>query len=342
MPESRDTRDTRALQLAMVVVPGFNIAATFAFLDPFRAANYLAGRALFRWVLASPGGGAVVASNGASVETSALPTAGVPPDIAILSSSWQPEAFFGPPMDACLRRWSRFGTALVGLDTGGFGLAQAGLLDGHRATVHYEHIDAFAETFPNVRVTEDLYVIDGSRMTCCGGQAASDLALQILRAVHGDAVANAAARYIFHDSLRPEGRRQLPEDSEPLGQRAPDTLRRAIQTMEDHLENALPIPRIAAASGLSQRQLERLFNQFVGRSPRRYYTDIRLDRARGLVTQTDLPLGEIALACGFASAEHFSRAYRQRFGLAARRDRVEGRVPFEFRAWPMHGSRDVA
>ncbi|MEM7509025.1 MAG: GlxA family transcriptional regulator [Pseudomonadota bacterium] len=340
MQQGSETPAHRTLQIVMVVVPGFNIAATFGFLDPFRAANYLAGRALFRWALASPVAGMVRASNGATLETTGLPTDA--PDLAILSSSWQPEAYFGHPLDACLRRWSRFGTALIGLDTGAFGLADAGLLDGRRATVHYEHTDAFAETFPTVIASEDLYVIDGDRMTCCGGQAATDLSLQILRGVLGDAAANAAARYIFHENLRPECTRQLPESSEPLGKRAPDSLRRAIQTMEDHLEEALPIPQIAAQTGLSQRQLERLFHQFVGRSPRRYYTDIRLDRARGLVTQTELPLREIALACGFASAEHFSRAYRHRFGLTARRDRVEGRVPFEFRAWPMQDRTDVA
>jgi len=85
--------------------------------------------------------------------------------------------------------------------------------------------------------------------------------------------------------------------------------------------------------------LQRLFANHTGMSPIRYYRDIRLDRARGLVTQTDMPVLEVALACGFFSPEHFSRAYRLRFGIAPREDRVEGRIPFEFRAWPMHTRR---
>jgi AraC family carnitine catabolism transcriptional activator len=106
--------------------------------------------------------------------------------------------------------------------------------------------------------------------------------------------------------------------------------------MEENLETALPIPRICQHIGISQRQLDRLFQRFVRQAPAIYYRDIRLDRARGLVTQTDMPLSEVAVASGFASQVHFSRAYRQRFGIAPRSDRMEGRIPFEFRASPLH------
>jgi transcriptional regulator GlxA family with amidase domain len=106
--------------------------------------------------------------------------------------------------------------------------------------------------------------------------------------------------------------------------------------MEENLEDALSIPQICTRLRVSQRQLDRLFAQFVRKGPVLYYRDMRLDRARSLVTQTDMKLSEIAVASGFSSQAHFSRAYRERFGLAPRTDRVEGRVPFEFRAWPMH------
>lgn len=106
--------------------------------------------------------------------------------------------------------------------------------------------------------------------------------------------------------------------------------------MEQHLENALSIPEISEKINVSHRQLDRLFAKYVGKPPAIYYRDIRLDRARGLVTQTDMPMSEIAIASGFASQVHFSRAYKERFGLSPRTDRVEGRIPFEFGAWPMH------
>ncbi|MEO1456358.1 MAG: GlxA family transcriptional regulator [Pseudomonadota bacterium] len=325
-----------ALQVAIVVTPDFNLAATTAFIDPLRAANYLEGRSLFRWSLHAEQPGAVEASNGIAIEAKALAAAPERPDLALVSASWSPECHATPALLAALRRWARFGAVLGGIDTGGFVLAAAGLLSGRRATVHYEHLDAFAELHRDIEATERLFEIDGDRMTAAGGAAAADLALQILRAHHGDALANAAARYVFHESLRPAEARQNPDLAEPIGAAAPAALRRVVRAMEANLEEPVAIPAICAEVGLSQRQMERLFNRHIGKPPQLYYRDIRLDRARGLVTQTEMPLSEVATACGFASQVHFSRVYRERFGMPPSADRVEGRVPFEYRAWPMH------
>ncbi|MEO1199081.1 MAG: GlxA family transcriptional regulator [Pseudomonadota bacterium] len=333
-------REQVALSIFLVVTPRFNLAATMVFLDPLRIANYLNGRPLYEWSVLSVAGGLIESSNGLALPTGALSSVSDTPDIALVSSSWTPEANFGPPLDAQLRRWARFGAALGGIDTGAFILAEAGLLSGRRATVHYEHLDAFAELYADVEASEDLYTFDDDRLTSCGGAASADLALQLVRATHGEALANATARYFFHNKLRAVGTRQNPDISEPVGATAPSKLRAAIKIMERHLEEPTPIPEIAAEVGLSQRQLERLFTLYVCKSPLQYYRDIRLDRARGLITQTEMPVWEVALACGFSSPEHFSRAYRARFGLPPRTDRIEGRVPFEFRAWPMHALGD--
>src|SRR5215475_3028085 len=326
-----------ALKLLVIVTPNFNLAATVGFLDPFRASNYLDGSILFRWDLASAAGGEIIASNGISVRTKALrEVRNQPQDIVIVSSSWAPETYMSAPLRTALLRWARAGVTLGGLDTGAFILAEAGLLKGKRATTHYEHIDSLKELYPETEITEDLFVFDGKLVTCCGGSASLDFALHIIRSMHGDSLANAAARYLFHQSLRPQGTSQNPGLVEPLGSTAPSVLKRAIKLMEDNLEDALPIPQICKRIRISQRQLDRLFAQFVRKSPVLYYRDIRLDRGRSLVTQTDMRLSEIAVASGFSSQAHFSRAYRERFGLAPRTDRVEGRVPFEFRVWPMH------
>jgi len=326
-----------ALRLLVIITPNFNLAATVGFLDPFRAANYLDGSILFQWALASAGGGEVIASNGISVRTKALrEVRNQPQDIVIVSSSWAPESYNSAPLHGALLRWARAGATLGAIDTGAFILAEAGLLKGRRATTHYEHIDSLRELFVDTETSEDLFVFDDNRITCCGGAAAIDFALHIIRGMHGDSLANAAARYLFHQSLRPKGASQNPGSVEPLGSTAPMVLKQAIKLMEENLEEALSIPQICRRTRISQRQLDRLFAQFVRKSPVLYYRDIRLDRARGLVTQTDMRLSEIAVASGFSSQAHFSRAYRERFGLAPRTDRVEGRVPFEFRAWPMH------
>jgi transcriptional regulator GlxA family with amidase domain len=325
------------IQILILVTPNFNLAATVSFIDPFRAANYLEGDTRFRWVIASASGGACQASNGLVMETRKLAAVqGDAFDIVVMSASWSPETARTPQLLAALRKWARAGSVIGALDTGAFIVADAGLLRGRRATVHYEHIDAFKELHGDVEVCEDIFVLDAKRFTCSGGIAASDIALHIIRASSGDALANAAARYIFHPSLRPAGTSQNPAGAEPLGAYVPGTVRQAIMVMEQHLENALPIPEIAERVNISHRQLNRLFIRHVGKPPAVYYRDIRLDRARGLVTQTDMTMSEIAIASGFAGQVHFSRAYRERFGLPPRTDRVEGRIPFEYRAWPMH------
>ncbi len=325
---------TAPVRISVLVTPYFNLAATTAFIDPFRVANYLSGKALYSWSFASLGGGPVAASNGMTVETArATRTA---PQFGVVSSSWTPEAVQGRDMSDLLSAWARGGARMIGLDTGAFVLAGAGLLKGRRATVHYEHIDALAELYPDTQVTEALYEVDGARLTCAGGTACTDLALELVRDAQGAGLANRVARYVFHHTMRGPETTQNPARAEPFGPTAPRAVRRAIDVMEAHLEAPLTVPQVCAAVGVSQRQLGRLFREHVRKSPVQYYRDIRLDRARGLVTQTDLRLSEIAVAAGFSSQVHFARAYHARFGLPPIKDRTEGRVPFEFRAWPMH------
>lgn len=328
MPETR---------LALIVTPHFNIAATMGFLDPFRAANYLSGRALFRWEVYAESGGLCPASNGAHLETQPLNELGELRDgLLVVSSSWTPEAYTSKALLGAVRRGARAGAMICGLDTGAFVLARAGVLEGYRATCHYEHIDAFAETYPDVEPQEDLMVFDRQRATCCGGSAAVDFGLILLGRMQGDGLANDAAKYLCHAHIRSPGTRQADPQAEPIGARAPRVLRRAIDIMERHLETPLPLPEICRQAEISQRHLDRLFRAHVQATPAQYYRDIRLDRARGLVTQTELSIAEVAQASGFARHDHFARAYKARFGLSPSRDRVEGRVPFEFRAWPMY------
>ncbi len=321
-------------RLAVLLLPSFNAMATVALLDPFRAANYLTGEPRYGWELLSLEGGAVTASNGIEIAGTAPFAAAIDVELLLVSASWTPEAYRDPQVLRWLQRRARAGTTLGGIDTGAFLLAFAGLLDGRRASVHYEHIASFRELFPKVQMGEDLYVIDGDRITCCGGSASCDLALQLIRLQDGIDVANAAARYIFHDRLRGGAEGQLPTHHEPVGSAAPEKLRQAIVCMERNLESPLPIAAVASEVGLSQRQLERLFRSHTGMTAVRYYLASRLDRARGLVTQTEMPLLSIAVACGFSSQEYFARAYRRHFGLQPSRDRREGRVPFQYRTYP--------
>lgn len=327
----------RASKLLVIVTPNFNILATTGLIDPLRAVNYLSGNTQFTWVLASVSGGAVIASNGLSIETRALKEVVSDAfDIVVVSSSWTPEIHASPPLLVGLRRWASKGVLLGALDTGSLILAEAGLLRNQRATIHYEHIDSLGELHNDVEVTEGIFVIGKNCFTCCGGVAAVDMGLELVRSRCGNALANAAARYIFHPVIRPEGSPQNPSLIEPLGHTTPAALRQIIVEMERNLEEPVSIPELCNRIGMSQRQVTRLFERYIGKTPVVYYRDIRLDRARGLVTQTNLQMSEIAAAAGFTSQTHFSKAYKERFGISPRKDRLEGRIPFEFRAWPMH------
>ena len=127
-----------------------------------------------------------------------------------------------------------------------------------------------------------------------------------------------------------------------MGYQVPDQLREVIILMERNIEEPLTQPELAEYLTLSVRHLQRMFKRYVGLTPVRYYLNLRLDRARGLVTQTQLPIVEVAALCGFNHAEQFSRAYLQRFDLTPTKDRIEGRIPFQLRSLDGHaGYRSV-
>jgi transcriptional regulator GlxA family with amidase domain len=338
-PPTVPVRRGPVTQIGVIMLPSYNCLATSALLDPLRAANYVAGQQLYAWDFISLAGESLIASNGLATSNARRLTDVKPVfDYVFVSSSWTPERHCTGPLKKWLHACDRAGAVLGGIDTGAVLLAAAHLLEGYTATVHYEHLAAFREEFPKVSASEALYVIDRKRWTCCGGLAATDLALEMIRARHGTDLANAAARYIFHDRLRPANEPQRPTGREPIGNPVPKILRRAIKIMEKNLEEPLALSKIAATLDVSQRQLERIFATYAGVSPVRYYLDARLDRARSLATQTDMTVLEIAIACGFRPT-HFAKAYRTRFGLTPSKDRIAGRIPFHFRDFPVHAAR---
>lgn len=322
-------------KIAIIVFPGFNLLATTAFIDPFRALNYLQSKALYEWQFICRDGEKLWASNGMAVTPDlCLKDASQQYDMVMVSSSWLPEEHNHKDVNRFLQHHHRRGAIIGGLDTGAQILAYAGLLRQRRASIHYEHIATMRELFADTTTTEELFVIDERIATCCGGSAAADLALSFMRDHYGVDMANSAARYIFHDRLRSPNDSQLPVHYEPVGHSVPGPLRQAIVIMESHLENTLSIADVATRTGVSQRQLERLFKHNTGISPIQYYLEVRLDRAHGIITQTQLPILSVAVACGFNSQEHFSKAYKKRFGNSPSEDRRLGRTPFHFRSFP--------
>ena len=168
----------------------------------------------------------------------------------------------------------------------------------------------------------DLFEVDGNIYTCAGGTAALDMMLKLIGDDFGDNIVNRVCEQALTDRVRsPHDRQRLPLRAR-LGVQNSKVLT-IIELMEARLSEPLSLIEIADHVGLSRRQIERLFRQEMGRSPARYYLEIRLDRARHLLIQSSMPIVEVAVACGFVSASHFSKCYRELYGRSPQQERAD-------------------
>ena len=312
----------RALRrIAYVLVPNFSMLAFTSAIEPLRGANDLTEQELYQWTTVAPGGGLVAASNGVEILGRSEHDAAEAFDRIVVCSGLGAESFRDRRLFGWLRRQARLGADVGAISDGAYILARAGLLDGHRCTVHWRCLDAFRETFPHIEATGELFEIDRKRFTCCGGTGAMDLMLSMVAGDCGRDLANRVAENFIHQHIRRESEPQRMPSHVRLGTRHPKLIR-VVEDMENHLEERISCAELAARNRLSERQLERLFRTHLDCTPSGYYLELRLQRARNLVLQSALPIVEVALGCGFGSASHFSRRYHQRFGTPPQRDRA--------------------
>jgi transcriptional regulator GlxA family with amidase domain len=218
------------------------------------------------------------------------------------------------------RREARRGIRMGGLCTASYVLAKAGLLDGKRATIHWENHDSFAEEFEDVTLTKSVFTVDGNRMTTAGGTSSIDLMLKLIADAHGEKLASAVADQLIYSSIRTDQDTQRLSVPTRIGVRHPK-LSQVIHMMEANIEEPISPAILARDAGMSTRQLERLFRRYLSRSPKRYYMELRLQKARNLLLQTDMTVINVALACGFSSPSHFSKCYRAHYDTTPYRER---------------------
>jgi transcriptional regulator GlxA family with amidase domain len=295
------------------LVPEFPLMAFASAIEPLRSANRMRGEALFGWRLFSRDGAPVRASNGVEIAVHAGIEDGAALDLLLVCAGTRDAGAGDPALAKWLRGLARRGLPVGGISLGAYVLARAGLLDGHRCALHWESLAAFAEQFPRIRTTSDLFVVDGDRRTCSGGTAALDMMLHLITERDGRALANDVSEQFIHPRIRGTQDPQRMAPQSRLGV-ANARLIAALDLMEAAHEEPRHVHEIAAAVELSPRQLERLFAKYLSVNPRRYYLKLRLERARGLLLQTTKPILDVAVACGFASASHFSRCYRAAYG----------------------------
>ena len=315
--------------IVFYLVPEFSMIAFTMAIEPLRLANRTTGQPGYRWRLCSSDGLPVTASNGVecSVHTSLederrLMTGEDRPSMVFVCSGVNVERHISRSVNAWLREEYNRGVTVGGVCTGAYVLASAGLLSGKRCAIHWENLPGFAEAFPKVEAFADLYEVDGNIYTCAGGTASMDMMLQLIRGDFGDGVVNRICEQVLTDRVRaPTDRQRLPLRAR-LGVQNNKVLT-IIERMEAQLSEPCSLLDIADEVGLSRRQIERLFRTEMGRSPARYYLELRLDRARHLLLQSSMPVIDVAVACGFVSASHFSKCYRELYDRSPQQERAD-------------------
>jgi transcriptional regulator GlxA family with amidase domain len=315
------TASDTPLDIAVLVLPRASILEVASVLDPMRNANRHLGREGFRWRVVSPSGAAVPLTCGIELPALGPLAAAQGADVLIVVAGYNQSEIATRPLIAGIRRMAGRFRAIGAVDAGPWVLARAGLLDGHRATVHWEDLEDFATAHPRVDVVPDRFVLSRNRFTAGGAAPAADLMLHLIGARCGAALAGqVAASFQYEaqsDGSRPQRPGMLPMAHDPR-------LAAALAMMNAHLEDPLPLEAIARAQGLGLRRMEQLFADNLGQGPAAAYLDLRLQTARRMVIDTRHSLREVALRCGFVDPTGFSRAFRRRFGTPPRQLRGKG------------------
>ncbi|PID65350.1 MAG: hypothetical protein CR977_01170 [Gammaproteobacteria bacterium] len=201
---------------------------------------------------------------------------------------------------------------IVGLCTAPYVMARIGLLDRYRCTLHWENLASFREEMPALLVTNNLFEIDGNRITCSGGTAPIDMMLELIREHFDQDTMMAVAEQFVHERARPSDESQKMAEHVLTSRQSPK-LAEAIQIMQNHIDDPLSTNEVAEIADVSLRQLERLFKKYKNTTPQRYYLFLRLQQARRLLLQTSLSVLQVTIATGFSSQSHFTKCYRDLF-----------------------------
>ncbi|UWQ13008.1 GlxA family transcriptional regulator [Aliiroseovarius sp. M344] len=320
MTEQSKTTNAAPRRFVFVLVEGFTLLSFAGAVDALRIANRATGRRLYDWTIMGEGGQTATSSAGPSFKLDGDLGELRRDDTVIICSGVDVQTHCSQKLLNWLRREARRGVQVAGLCTAAHVIAKAGLLNDKRATIHWENHDSFSEAFDEVELTKRIFVIDGNIMTAAGGTSSIDLMLKLIADDHGEDVANIVADQQIYTSIRTDRDTQRLSVPTRIGVRHPK-LSDVIQKMEANIEEPISPSILASDVGMSTRQLERLFRRYLNRSPKRYYMELRLQKARNLLMQTDMSVINVALACGFSSPSHFSKCYRSHYDTTPYRER---------------------
>ena len=324
---SSTTRATREpLRVGVILAEHFTLSAFAVFIDHLRLAADEGDRSRplhVQWSIMASRQDSVPASCGVLIE----PTSRfLPPEsldyVVVIGGLLHA----GPQIDDATTRYLRevgeTRVPLIGICTGSFVLCRAGLMRGRRSCVSWYHYQDFLEAFPDHDVVADrLFLSDGPRITCAGGAGAAALATHLIERHLGSAVAQKASQVLLFDKPR-SGSDAQPHP--PLSESVSEPrVRRALLLMEQNLTRPIAIAAVAEELGMSVRQLERLCREHVGLGPASLYRQLRMRYANWLIENTDRSVTEIAIEAGFADCAHFSRQFKDAYGLSPSTRRMQ-------------------
>lgn len=312
----KQPRVHRNMHVCLILFPGFQMLTCVLAREVLRMANDCAGQQLFTLQVRTVTGAPVMAADGTQIQGEQPNWHGAQGfDLVLLCAGHDPLHCLPMGLRSLLNRADAAGATLGGLGTGGLILAKLGYLAGREAVLERTALDECADACRDIALSKNAFICDRQRLTSAGGMATGDALLAWIARVHSPALATKAAQALARDRIRDAGeRQQLPRSADPV-------LERMQAIMAAHIENPVPVERVAAELGLSPKQLRLRCRKGFGQTPAQVYQGLRLDRAAQLVTGTGLSVLEISRASGFASPSAFTRSYHARFGAPPRSHR---------------------
>ncbi|WP_420480787.1 GlxA family transcriptional regulator [Burkholderia diffusa] len=307
---------SRPCHFGFLTLQSYSMIALTHAIEVLRVANYVDRTEHYRWTAFSIDGEPVEASNGIVMRpTQVLDVSGPLPDVMFVCGGTHIREAVDARTQHALRALADRRITMGALCSGTYALMVAGLLDQYRCAAHWADLHALRGEFPDVAITDEIFVIDRDRITCTGGIAPMDMMLTLMSKQIDPHLVVDVSKHLVVDRLRGVHEPQRI----PVGARLEatcDELVEAVKLMEANVEDPLSCAEIARLVGLSERQLQRMFKQFLNASPRDYYRGVRLGHARDLLRRGSDFVGYVSARCGFPSACSFSKAYRREFGHA--------------------------
>jgi len=308
------------ITFSFLLLPEYAMISLMSAIEPLRIANRLAGKVLFRWQCFSEEGKPVVASNDMALGEHLNYKQEPLPKNLFVNSSFNPQRHLSVSALKWLQQVKRHGACFGALDTGCFLLAKANLLQNHRITMHWEAIPVFKELYPQQQVSTDLFVVDGTCVTCAGGVAATDMVLSLIEPYCKNSLIEEICDQFIGAGKREEQVGQRSDIAKRLHIHNPRLLK-VLRIMEANLSVPITTAHLAEQGHISLRQLERLFERYLQMTPSQHYLKLRLEKAQQLLRETVLSIAEIGFACGFGSAAQFSRSYRKHYLITPSKER---------------------